>query len=174
MTNLADIILRRRSTRQYTDAPVPEDQLSMILQAGLLAPTGRNRKPCEFYVVRDRAVLNRLAEAKEAGAGLLASCRIAIAVLADGEKADTWVEDASIALSYMSLAATEQGIGNCWCQMHLRRSHDGEDAETLVRQALHVPEDRMRVVGVLALGMPGEDLPPHTPEEADWRKVHEV
>ena len=48
---LMDIILKRRSVRKYLEEPIPEDKLEKILQAGLLAPTSRNLKPWEFYVV---------------------------------------------------------------------------------------------------------------------------
>ena len=64
-------MLHRRSVRKYTAEPIPEEKLEKILQAGLLAPTSKNRKPCEFYVVRDKAVLKQLSEAKKLGAGML-------------------------------------------------------------------------------------------------------
>ncbi|MGN0094022.1 MAG: nitroreductase family protein, partial [Methanobrevibacter sp.] len=42
----------RRSVREYTGEDIPEEKLERIIQAGLLAPTSRNRKPCEFMVVK--------------------------------------------------------------------------------------------------------------------------
>ena len=56
-------MLNRRSVRAYAAEPVPEDKLEKILQAGLLAPISKNRKPCEFYVIRDKAVLKELSKA---------------------------------------------------------------------------------------------------------------
>ena len=50
---LIETILKRRSVRTYTDEEIPENKIEKILQAGLLAPTSRNRKPCEFYVVKN-------------------------------------------------------------------------------------------------------------------------
>ncbi|MBR1382713.1 MAG: nitroreductase family protein, partial [Ruminococcus sp.] len=152
---LIDTILKRRSVRRYTNDAIPEEKLNKILQAGLLAPTSRNLKPCEFYVVKDKSVLEKLSKAKKAGAGMLAGCAAAVVVLGDSEKADTWVEDSSIALSFMMLMAEEQGIGNCWVQIHLRSNADGNDAEQIVREILSVPE-KFRVVGILSLGIPVE------------------
>ena len=54
---LNDVMLKRRSVRQYTDEPIHADKLEQILKAGLIAPTSMNRKPCEFIVVQDKAML---------------------------------------------------------------------------------------------------------------------
>ena len=170
---LLDIMLRRRSIRKYTKDPVPEETLNRILQAGLLAPTSRNRRPCEFYVVRDRELLKKLSAAKASGAEMLADCGAAIVVFGDSEKADTWVEDCSIALTYMDLTAVSMGVGTCWCQMHLRFSSDGTNAEENVRTILSVPES-YRVAGILSLGIPEKTAAPHTPDDADWEKVHRI
>ena len=58
--DLTEIILKRRSVRKYKDEAVPEETLQKILQAGLLAPTSRNLKPCIFYAVKDRETLKKL------------------------------------------------------------------------------------------------------------------
>ena len=40
--DLLEIMQNRRSVRKYTGKPVSEENLKMILQAGLLSPAGRN------------------------------------------------------------------------------------------------------------------------------------
>ncbi|MBQ8927399.1 MAG: nitroreductase family protein [Oscillospiraceae bacterium] len=170
---LIDTIRKRRSIRRYTDDTIPEETLDRILRAGLLAPTSRGLKPCEFYVVKDKNVLEKLSRAKKAGAGMLSGCHAAVVVLGDSEKADTWVEDCSIALSFMMLSAVEQGIGNCWVQIHLRSDANGRDAEQNVREILSVPQ-KYRVAGILSLGIPAEHPELHTMEEADLRRVHTI
>ena len=167
---LYDVLLKRRSIRKYTSEEIPEENLKKIIEAGLLAPTSRNKKPCRFYVIKDKEILLKLSEAKASGAGMLAECAEAIAVFADSEKADTWIEDSAIALSYMNLMAVDQGIGSCWCQIHLRSSKQGEDAESCVRGILSVPKN-YRIVGILALGIPNEDPAPHSDNDIDWSKV---
>lgn len=169
--SLLNTMQRRRSTRKYTGEPIPEDKLRKILQAGLLAPTSRNRKPCEFYVVQDKETLTRLSTAKKAGGAFLADAPAAIVVFGDEKKADTWIEDCSIALTHMMLMATEEGIGNCWIQIHLRTTLLGKDAEINVREILSVPES-YRVAGILALGVPGENTEPYTLEGLDYGKIH--
>ncbi len=168
---LMDAILKRRSIRQYTDEAIPADKMNRILQAGLIAPTSMNRKPCEFIVVQDKAMLKKLSQVKEYGSAMIADSNAAIVVIASEQKADTWIEDSSIALSYMSLAATDLGIGNCWCQVHLRTTGEGRDAENAVRQFLSLA-DEYRIVGILPLGIPAVEMKPHTWDEADFTKVH--
>ncbi|MBQ8682671.1 MAG: nitroreductase family protein [Selenomonadales bacterium] len=167
---LSDVLLKRRSVRTYTNKEIPEDTLKKILRAGLIAPTSMNRRPCELIVVKDKARLKKLSQAKSAGANMLADSSAAVVVIADSYRADTWVEDSSIALAYMNLMATDLGIGSCWCQIHLRTTSDGRDAEDAVREILAI-EDKYRIVGILALGMAKAELPPHTWEEADLTKV---
>ncbi len=174
MSDLINTILNRRSTRKYTGEPVSEEALEKILQAGLLAPTSQNRKPCEFYVVKNRETLKQLSKAKKMGAGMLSDADTAIAVFGDSRKADTWIEDCSIAQSFMMLEATELGIGNCWVQMHLRSSLLGRDAEENVKNILGIDNPDLRIVGILSLGMPAKEPVSHTTEDADWAKVHRI
>jgi nitroreductase/NAD-dependent dihydropyrimidine dehydrogenase PreA subunit len=50
---------RRRSARVYKKKPVEIEKLRMILEAGRFAPTGGNRQPCEYMVVRGREFLDQ-------------------------------------------------------------------------------------------------------------------
>ena len=153
--DLLEVMLKRYSVRKYTGEDIPEEKLEKILQAGLLAPTSRDRRPCEFYPVKDKDTLAALSAAKAAGAAMLKDAAAAIVVFADQDKADTWVEDSSIALTYMMLMAVDQEIGSCWVQMHMRKSADGNDAEDNVRSIMSAP-DNYRTVGILSLGIPAE------------------
>ncbi|WP_407421709.1 nitroreductase family protein [Methanobrevibacter sp.] len=166
-----DLLLKRRSVRKFTDEDVTKDQLNQILQAGLLAPTSRNRKPCNFLVVSNKKTLKELSEVKEHGSKFLADANKAIVVIANTLVADTWIEDSSIALSFMHLMAADIGVGSCWIQIHMRKSSDGEDAEKLVRDIVKI-DDYFRIVGILALGIPDGDVKPHTLEDIDKTNIH--
>ena len=166
-----DLLLKRRSVRKFTDEDVTKDQLNQILQAGLLAPTSRNRKPCNFLVVSNKETLKELSEVKEHGSKFLADANKAIVVIANTLVADTWIEDSSIALSFMHLMAADIGVGSCWIQIHMRKSSDGEDAEKLVRDIVKI-DDYFRIVGILALGIPDGDVKPHTLEDIDKTIIH--
>ena len=58
--DLLDVMLKRRSVRKYTDEEIPTEKLNKILQAGLLAPTSRNLKPCNFLVIDNKETLKKI------------------------------------------------------------------------------------------------------------------
>ena len=168
---LIEIMRRRRSIRKYRQEPVPEDKLRRILQAGLLAPTSRGKRPWEFYVVQDPETLEKLSRAKWHGSALIAGCHTAIAVAADSQLSDAWIEDSSIALAYMDLMASSLGIGSCWVQLRMRKDEAGGDAEQNALKILGVQEP-YRLVGVLALGLPAEEKEAYELDGLKWEKVH--
>jgi nitroreductase len=61
--DLVAAIEGRRSIRRFRDLPVPDEDIRRILDAGRLAPSANNTQPWSFLVIRDRAVLGRMAEA---------------------------------------------------------------------------------------------------------------
>lgn len=165
---LLEIMKQRRSVRGYTDEPVPEDILQKILDAGILAPTSMNRRPCRFFAVTDREMLINLSQVKKAGGAFVKDAACAIAVFGDEAIADTWMEDVSIAMSFMMLEAEEQGISSCWVQTAMRKGEDGSDAEANVRKLFGVP-DSYRIAGFLSLGY--ADRPKQRREPAEEERA---
>jgi nitroreductase len=51
--NTFEAIAGRRSIRKFKDAPVSDEAIEAILNAGLQAPSGRNRQPWRFVVVKE-------------------------------------------------------------------------------------------------------------------------
>jgi nitroreductase len=47
-----EAIAQRRSIRKFKDTPVSDEQIREILHAATLAPSGKNRQPWRFVVVR--------------------------------------------------------------------------------------------------------------------------
>lgn len=168
---LIDILLKRRSVRKYKDGDISMDNLEKILEAALLAPTSRNRKPCNFLIVENKETLKKLAKSKKTGAEMLADCNKAIVVVANSLVSDTWIEDSSIALGYMHLMAASLDVGSCWVQIHLRQNADGEDSEKVVKEITGL-DDYFRIVGILALGIPSEEIKPHALDDMDKSKIH--
>lgn len=170
--SLLNTILNRRSVRSYADEEISDKILENILNAGLLAPTSRNRKPCEFIVVKNKKMLHDLSLAKDSGSSMLDNANTAIVVIADSTKADTWIEDSSIALAYMDLMANSLGIGSCWCQIHLRYANE-EKSEDIVRNILSL-ENKYRIVGILSLGNKKVNTEPHDISEVDSEKIRVI
>lgn len=171
MMNLMEMLQHRRSVRSYTGEHIPEEALRQVLQAGLLSPSGRARRPWEFIVVRDRAMLDQLSRSRASGAGMLAGADCAIVVLGDQDKTDVWVEDCSIAMYNMHLMADALGLGSCWVQGRLRTTPDGRSTEEELRRLLHFPE-HCRLEAILALGIPQSHPAPRDLASLEQDKIH--
>lgn len=61
-----DHLRRRRTVRDFSPEPVPLDLLEAAVEAAASAPSGANRQPWRFVIVRDPAVKRRIREAAEA------------------------------------------------------------------------------------------------------------
>ena len=168
---LLDIMQARRSVRCYTEEAIPEEKLDLILKAGLLSPSGRNKKPWEFILVRDKDMLKKLANCRPAGSTILAGANAAIVVIGDSTITDVWTEDCSIAMTQMHLMADCIGVGSCWVQVRLRTSPDGGSAEAVVRELLKIPE-KYAPEAILCLGMPENHPEAHKLEDLPMEKVH--
>jgi nitroreductase len=63
---LRDHLRRRRSVRDFAADPVPIDIVDAAIEAAASAPSGANRQPWRFVVVRDPDTKRRIREAAEA------------------------------------------------------------------------------------------------------------
>lgn len=171
MMNLMEVLQHRRSVRKYTGEHIPEEALRQVLQAGLLSPSGRARRPWEFIVVRNRDRLDQLARSRVSGAGMLSQADCAIVVLGDEHKTDVWVEDCSIAMYSMHLMADALGLGSCWVQGRLRSDPEGQSTEENLRKLLHFPE-YCKLEAILALGIPQSHPAPQDLASLEQEKIH--
>lgn len=60
---LKEVIKRRRSIRKYQAEPVPDEIIYQLLEAARLAPSGTNRQPWRFLIVKNLEARQRLYEA---------------------------------------------------------------------------------------------------------------
>ncbi len=155
-----DILRKRRSIRQFQDRPVEQEKIDLLIEAMLRAPSSRSLYPWEFIVVQGKAVIEKLAQAKQHGSAFMKNAPLAIAVCADPEKCDVWVEDCSIAAMLLHLEATDLDLGSCWVQIRLREHDDQLSAESFVRDALGL-KDGLVVEAIIAIGYPEKESDGH-------------
>ena len=60
--SLLDAIHTQRAIRRFTDEPVPDKAIQRILEAAVRAPSGRNRQPWRFVVIRDEDVKRQIGD----------------------------------------------------------------------------------------------------------------
>ena len=141
-----DMLKKRRSIRQYTEEKITEEQLQMVINAGLLSPSSRSIRPWELIVVQNKDTLQKMSECRVGSAKMLANASVAIVVIADAEKSDVWTEDCSIVMSNMHLMADSLGLGSCWIQGRLRETPDGQSTEDYPVSYTHLTLPTKRIV----------------------------
>lgn len=150
--DIFETIAKRRSIRQFTGAPVNDDAIKKILEAGIAAPSAGNCQPWRFVVVRDKELKKKLAF--EAGhQRFIDEASVAIVVCADldvaekgyGERGrETYaLQDTAAAIENMLLAATALGLGSCWV---------GAFNETVAAEILGL-SNSTRALAILPIGV---------------------
>ncbi|WKY45673.1 nitroreductase family protein [Eubacteriaceae bacterium ES2] len=168
---MEETIKSRRSIRKFKDIKVEKDKINQILKAALMAPSSRSLCPWEFIVLDDQDILSELSTCREHGASFLKNAPLAIVVLADSEKTDVWVEDTSIAASYIQLTAHDQGLGTCWIQVRNRFYTEMVETNSFICQELDIPQ-QYAVECIIAIGYADEEKSPHDEESLKTEKLH--
>jgi len=149
--DLYEAIKSRYSARSYQNKPVEKEKLDRILDAARLAPSGSNRQPWKFVVVRDAGTRKKLVPvcSNQEFVGQAPVVIAAVGLMPDrimscGVPGDP--VDVAIALEHAALAATAEGLGTCWI---------GSFHQDPIRALLGVPANA-KVVEVMTLGYPAD------------------
>src|SRR5690554_2539670 len=105
MSFFFELIKKRRSIRKYTTQVIEQEKKDLLIKSALLAPTSKRSNSSSFILIEDKKVLEELSKSRPHGSQFLAGASLAIVVLGNPEKSDVWVEDASIAATYIQLQA---------------------------------------------------------------------
>ena len=188
--NTMDAIAQRRSIRRFTDQPLECAEIKRILEAAVLAPSGKNRQPWRFVVLTEDArthlanLIDRSCESIAAQGGdtgsapgsarIIRTAPVTVVVL-ERELPPPWkqfeegariVDAQSIgaAIQNMCLAATAEDLGSLWIA-------DVLYAEDAITAWLGTSEERL--IAAVSLGHPDEapDARPRRPleETVAWR-----
>lgn len=168
---LIDLLRGRRSIRKFQNRIIEPEKVDLMMEAALRSPSSRGFNPWEFVVVNDRKIIERLSKAKPHGASFLANAPLAIAVCADLDKSDVWVEDVSIASIILHLAATDLGLGSCWIQLRKRDYDDTTTAGEYAAEILGLPAGLV-VSTIMAIGYPNQQPAPHPEASLQRDKVN--
>ena len=148
--HVLEAIKGRYSVRSYLDKPVDEEDLTAVLEAAQFAQSAKNLQNWRYIVVRDKTMRSRLVPAAK-GQRFVGEAPVVIVccgtdteyVMTCGQHA--YSLDVAIAMENMALVAHERGLGTCWL---------GAFYEDHVKKLLEIPEEDVRVVGMLTLGHP--------------------
>jgi len=166
---MLEAIKKRRSVREYLPKEVEEEKLNEILKAAMFSPTAHHCRSWEFVVVKDKKVIEKLSKATKWSA-FAKGAPIVIILCADESLDPRWVEDLSIAASYIYLEAVNQGLSTCW--IAVRNSQGSRDEENYVRKIIGAPE-KIRILNLMPLGYPAEKKGEHEDSEFELNKIHQ-
>ncbi len=166
-----ELIQKRRSIRRFQDRSVEPEKIDRLMEAALRAPSSRSLNPWEFVVVDDRALLTSLAACKPHGASFLASAPLGIVVCADPARCDVWVEDCSIAVTFVQLMAVSLDLGSCWIQVRKREHASGRPARDEIAPHLALP-GHLEVAAIVAVGYPERPKVGHARDTLLFDRVH--
>ena len=160
------MILARRSIRKYTSEPVTDEDIKKLLEAAMAAPTGGNRNPWHFIIIKERETLDRLAVRHYYGK-MLTEAPLCIAVCGDPSLTplprNFIPQDCSAATMNILHAAVALGLGAVWIGLALDEHYD------MARSFLGIPEDIVPH-NLISIGHPAEQKEPRT--QYDETRVH--
>jgi nitroreductase len=143
-------LTNRTSVREYENEPLSEEEIEYILDCASTAPSAGNLEAWDVVIVSDEDVRLALADAAfgqqhvEKAAVTFAVCANYVRSMSRyGERGILYaVEDATIACTYMMLAAHARNLHSCWT---------GAFDEEEVRDILQLPQ-HVRPIALLAVG----------------------
>ncbi len=148
-------IMTRVSVRQFTGEKISDEQIDILLRAGMAAPSAINKQPWAFIVVTEQDLLARLGEALPySRCGNKPACAIIpcgdLTKAIEGDMAAFWINDVSAAAENILLAAHALGLGAVWTGLHPNLERAG-----LVQQMLGLPEEIIPLC-IIPVGVPAE------------------
>ncbi len=117
MTDVMQNMLQRRSTRAYTAQSPSKEQLDLIMQAAIFAPSAMGQQNWHFIVINNPEKVQKLASLVGSATGregynlYNAPAIILVAAPRDGKNS---MPDCSAAVQNILLAAHDIGLGSCW------------------------------------------------------------
>ena len=167
MSVVLDEMKTRRSIRKFKPDMVPADVLDQIIDAGTFAANGRGlQSPIIIAVtnkeMRDKImVMNRMIGGWEEGFDPFYGAPVILIVLAD-ESCPTAVNNGSLTMGNLMLAAHDLGIGSCWIH-RAKEVFDSEEGKELKKQ-WGVPDEYIGV-GHCVLGYRDCEYPAGKPRK---------
>jgi nitroreductase len=154
-----EAIRSRRTLKAYTEEPVERELVSELLDLAVLAPNHHETEPWRFWVV-GRKTLTALSEATGDRKLLRSHTAIVVGVKLDPDAQVAEENYAAVAcgIENLMLAARGRGLASFW-------RTPGVLSRPVVARLLGVPK-KVRLIGVVHVGWPGEPFPPQPERSA--------
>ncbi|MFH2060007.1 MAG: nitroreductase family protein [Pseudomonadota bacterium] len=165
-----DLISNRRSIRKFKDKPVEQEKVNRLIEAALRSFSSRGFNPWRFIVIDAPQILKTLSRAKTHGSSFLSNAPLGIVVCAKPSTSDVWIEDTSIASTFIHLAAHDMGLGSCWIQIRKREHSPLKSSDAYVKEVLKIP-DNITIESIIAIGYPDEIKKGYSKDSLQSQKI---
>lgn len=152
MKDAMEVLLTRRSIRNFNDKSIPEDVLNKILEAGTYAPTAKGMQKPIIIAITDKKVRDEVSRenAKIMGReGTDPFYGAPVILLIAVENYPNAVYDGSCVMDNLLNAAWAMGVGSCW--IHRAKEELESDFGKKLLKSLGIVGDYIGV-GHAALG----------------------
>lgn len=152
MKDAMEVLLTRRSIRNFNDKSIPEDVLNKILEAGTYAPTAMGMQKPIIIAITDKKVRDEVSRenAKIMGReGIDPFYGAPVILLVAVENYPNAVYDGSCVMDNLLNAAWAMGVGSCW--IHRAKEELESDFGKKLLKSLGIVGDYIGV-GHAALG----------------------
>ncbi len=161
---VVDNMLNRKSVRKYSNKPVEQDKIDLIVKSAMSAPSAKNLQPWEFLVVTDKNLLKQIAKYIP-NASYSKKSQFAIIVCGDKNVSEKfWVQDCSAATENILLAVESLDLGAVWCAVY-----PYEDKVEKIQKLFKLP-DNIVPLNVIPVGYPKKKETPK--QKYNPKKVH--
>lgn len=170
MNEVLKAIKERRSIRSFKPDMPPKELLEQIVEAGLYAASGMGQQPVKILAVTNKEMRDRLSEANCTVMGRPADHDpfyggpAVFVVLADKARPTTYINDGTLVLGNMLLAAHSLGLGSIWIH-RAKEEFEQEEFKALLRD-LGI-EGEWEGIGHCVVGYIDGDVPEAKPRKAD-------
>ncbi len=152
-------ILARRSIRNYTDQQVTQDQLDILVECAINAPSANNRQPWEVRIIRNADLLSKFTAINERA---IFNAPTVIVIANDTQ--NRWSPfDCGLLTQNILLAAESMDLGTCVVGS-VPNVLKNEEAKELL-ESLNLPEGYEPIIGI-CLGNKNE-RPDAKPRDAE-------
>ena len=163
----------RRSVRKYKQEQITDEELLTVLEAGTYAPTGMGYQDPWIVAVQNPEIIAQLVHMNAEVMGVTSNpyYDAPTIVLVFGSSPDEWrnaVQDGSLVLGNMMLAAHSIGLGSCWINREREMFSTDEGKEIMKR--LGLPEGLVGI-GALSLGYPSAPPRPAKPRKENYYRI---
>lgn len=168
MNETIKTLIERRSCKKFKTEQIKKEELDLILQAGMNAPTGKGMQSPIILVLQDKEKIEKLREINKKILGRdvdpFYNAPTVLVVMAD-KNMFTYVEDGSLVLGNMMNAAFSLGVGSCWIH-RAKEEFETPEGKALLKE-WNIPEN-YEGVGHCILGYADMEYPEPKPRKKDY------